>query len=253
MSSDEQVPAIFCDRKKQSTILNMIESDCTFLYDYYSRNIQRLKQVIELYEEFITVEINVLFEQSNSFCEIVLTHRGKFKEFIRQIDATEMSFPNAREKRTEDFYIIYITVQEWLLQGPKGQQFYSMVDIDAFKFYENWAPSTSGTISRMVFLKTESNTTNFLKKKIIRIFRTSKTTITRRKWMERFHTTKLLFWLNPAIQPWHSLHSRTISRPDAMQTRHKAFDKFKITWVSIRLGSFVCFYLNVDGARFTRT
>lgn len=166
MSSDEQVPAIFCDRKKQSTILNMIESDCTFLYDYYSRNIQRLKQVIELYEEFITVEINVLFEQSNSFCEIVLTHRGKFKEFIRQIDATEMSFPNAREKRTEDFYIIYITVQEWLLQGPKGQQFYSMVDIDAFKFYENWAPSTSGTISRMVFLKTESNTTNFLKKKL---------------------------------------------------------------------------------------
>lgn len=253
MSSDEQVPAIFCDRKKQSTILNMIESDCTYLYDYYSRNIQRLKQVIEFYEEFITAEINVLFEQSNSFCEIVLTHRGKFKEFIREVDATEMPLSNAREKRTEDYYIIYITVQEWLLQGPKGQQFYSMVDIDAFKFYENWASPTNGTVSRMVFSKQTHGHDDFFYISFTRIFRAIKTIITFRKWMERFQSTKLLVWLNPAIQPWHSLHSKTISRLDAMRTRHKTFDKFKITWVSLRFGSFVCFYLNVDGAQFTRT
>lgn len=141
----------FCDRKKQSTILTMIGHDCTLLYDYYHQNVERLKQVIEFYEDFITKEINALFEQSNSFIEIVLTHRTNFKDFIRNVNAVDMQLPNAFKTRTETLYVLYITVQEWLLQGPKGQQFYSMVDIDAFKFYQSWEPSSKTFAAQTVF------------------------------------------------------------------------------------------------------
>lgn len=128
----------------------MIEHDCTMLYDHYHRNKHALKQVIEFYEEFITAEMNILFEQSNSFVEIVLTHREHFKEFIRRVEGVEMQIQNGHDKRTEDYFIIHITVQEWLLQGPKGQQFYSMVDIDAFKFYQRWDPGSNRAIAQMV-------------------------------------------------------------------------------------------------------
>lgn len=151
MSNGEQVQQdIFCDRKLQTTILNMIEQDCTRLYDYYNQNKQQLKVAIEYYEEFITTEINELFERSNSFVEIVLTHGANFKEFIRNINTIDMQYQNWYDKRTEDLYVIYVTVQEWLLQGPKGQQFYSMVDIDAFKFYHQWNPSTNRTVAQTV-------------------------------------------------------------------------------------------------------
>lgn len=148
MSNEVQAQETLGDRKKQSTILTMIEHDCTLLYEYYHQNLDRLKRVIEFYEEFITMEINTLFEQSNSFVEIVLTHRTNFREFIRNVN---MQSPNAYKSRTETFYVLYITVQEWLLYGPKGQQFYSMVDIDAFKFYQSWEPSNRNLPAQTVF------------------------------------------------------------------------------------------------------
>lgn len=151
MSNEVRAQEIFCDRKKQSTILTMIEADCTLLYDYYHKNVERLRQVIEFYEEFITTEINALFEQSNSFVEIVLTHRTNFKEFIRNVNEDDMQIPNAFKCLKDFFFVIYITVQEWFLQGPKGQQFFSMVDIDAFKFYPSSEPASNTFAAQTVF------------------------------------------------------------------------------------------------------
>lgn len=145
-----QVPEMYSDRKKQTTILNMIEHDCTQMYDRYGRNKDFLKYAIECYEEFIHAEINSLFEQSNSFSQIIFTHRNHFKEFIDHIYTFDMMPTNAKQRRMEDMYIIYTTVQEWLLQGPKGHHFYTMVDIDAFKFYKNWNSAPTQIITQTV-------------------------------------------------------------------------------------------------------
>lgn len=134
---------VFCDRKKQSVILEMAKRDCIRLYNCYCRNKQYLKQAIEFYEEFITHEINTIFEHCNSLVEIDQIHKNNFVLFLRGIGVIEdgFSMPSKRRKTSEDMYVIYITVQEWLLQGLKGQQFYSIVQIDAFNFYQNYNPS----------------------------------------------------------------------------------------------------------------
>lgn len=139
----DQVPEIFFDRKKQVIILNMIEHDCIQLFGRYGGNKDRLKEVIEMYEEFIHAEINSLFDQCNSFIEIVQMHGNHFMVFMGQIDNGRKQIPMIR---TEGPFVIFITVQEWLLQGPKGHRFYTMVDIDSFKFYPNWSRSM-GTVT----------------------------------------------------------------------------------------------------------
>lgn len=99
-----------------------------------------MKQVLEYYMEFVTSEINHLFKHIKCFDEIASTHRNHFKEFIRKVDADVIQFPNFYKKRKEDLFIIYITVQEWLLNG---RQFYLTVDIDAFSFYQELIPSST--------------------------------------------------------------------------------------------------------------
>lgn len=141
---------IFRDEKKQSLILNMIEYDCTLLYDKFNYNKSRLRHSIELYEEFITTEINTLFEQSNTFVEIVLSHRTNFKEFMLDIDLDEIRLQNGHDSVTNQQFVIYITLQEWWLQGPKGQQFYLMVDIDVFRFHQNWGMNLITTEQKTV-------------------------------------------------------------------------------------------------------
>lgn len=145
MLTDEQGSVIFHDHDEWSTVLNLIGSDCAFIYDYYQQNIPQMKRVLEFYVEFITSEINHLFKLTNCFDKIAAIHRIHFKEFIRKVDANVMQLPYSH-KRTEDLYIIYISVQEWLLNG---RQFYLTVDIDAFSFYQDREPPFIGAGTQM--------------------------------------------------------------------------------------------------------
>lgn len=151
MSVDDQKVEIFFDRKKQSTLLNLIENDCGVLYDHFHHNKDRLKQIIELYEEFMTIEMNQIFELCNGFTEILLQHRQNFRGFLQNITSTvDQRYTNGvANGRIDDMFVIFITIQEWLLQGPKGQQFYLMVDIDAFRFYPHAQANAfhNGTVS----------------------------------------------------------------------------------------------------------
>lgn len=153
MSSDERLTAIFRDQNRQNFILEMIKADCQCLVKLFSK--QYLMQVFENYEEFMIQEINKLFEQCNSFDEIVLTHQGNFLAFVQyvkeNVDLYEMPTPPKRVKLTEDFYVIYITMQEWLLRGARGQHFYSMLNIDAFNFDRQFNPPITKTVALTVF------------------------------------------------------------------------------------------------------
>lgn len=135
-SNGEQVPDIISDRNKNSTILKMIENDCTQLYNYYCLNKDELKGALEVYEEFITVEINRVFETANCFNDIMIDHQMNFWTFLQSMGILNVPQPQAKRRRTDLFFVIHISVQNWLLHGQKGPQFYSMVDIDAFKYYQ---------------------------------------------------------------------------------------------------------------------
>lgn len=123
------------DRKQISIVLNLIKWDCTDLYKRFYANKTQLKQAIELYEEFMTDEINSLFQCNNNFSDIVRNHQKQFKTFIEKT-STEIlgeiiAKPNGNVADDSD-YVLFISLQEWLTQGPKGQQFCFMIDIDSF-------------------------------------------------------------------------------------------------------------------------
>lgn len=131
------------DRKQISLILNLIKIDCTDLYGKFHQIKSQLKQAIERYEEFMTNEINdTLFQCNNNFSEVVLNHRAKFSKFI--VEISEAILDNAAQQQpvpttngtTHDsgIYVLFIALQHWLVQGPKGHQFYFMIDIDSFNY-----------------------------------------------------------------------------------------------------------------------
>lgn len=118
------------NRKQISIISNLIKCDCVDLYRKFRMKKPQLKQAIECYEEFMMEEINTLFENNNSFSEIVLNHRKKFLLFIEEKanqilgDATVHQSTTNGTSIDESIYVLFISLQEWLIQGPKGQQFY---------------------------------------------------------------------------------------------------------------------------------
>lgn len=128
------------NRKQISIILNLIKRDCVDLYEKFRLKKPQLKHAIELYEEFMTQEINTLFVSSNKFSEIVLKHRDNFKMFIDK--TVEIILGDARTEETvtngisvdKSDYVMFISLQEWLIQGPKCKQFYFMIDIDSFRY-----------------------------------------------------------------------------------------------------------------------
>lgn len=123
------------DRKQISIALNLIKFDCIELYERFNADKTKLKRAIELYEEFMTEDINTLFQCNNSFSDIVLNHRNKFNTFI-DTAATEIlgdAISQLNGNFTDDsVHVLFISLQEWFLQGLKGQQFYFMLDIDSF-------------------------------------------------------------------------------------------------------------------------
>lgn len=125
------------DQKQISIILNLIKFDCTILYKKYQSKKTELKEAIELYEEFMTDEINGLFQNNTNFSDIVRNHNKKFLEFCDEI-AIEIDETTAKQnghKVDEDIYAFFISLQQWLIQGPKGgQQFFFMIDIDSFNY-----------------------------------------------------------------------------------------------------------------------
>lgn len=125
----------FNDGKRLSLIKSMLQHDCTIIYDCFQGNRIFLKMCIELYEEFIIKEINTLFENSNSFGEIVQKHQHNFEEFLqsfrREINEN-VSFRGAGNT----MYVIYVKIINWFYQGLKGQNCYTMVEIDAFDYHK---------------------------------------------------------------------------------------------------------------------
>lgn len=125
------------DRKQISLILNLIKFDCADLYRKFYQKKTALKGAIERYEEFMTIEINdSLFQCNNTFSEIVLNHRAKFTKFIEEIsDANQQTATTSKGTAHDSgIYVLYISLQHWLVQGPKGQQFCFMIDIDSFNY-----------------------------------------------------------------------------------------------------------------------
>ncbi|XP_055314184.1 double-stranded RNA-specific editase Adar-like [Sitodiplosis mosellana] len=123
------------DRKQISIALNLIKFDCIQLYKRFYAKKTQLKRAIELYEEFMSDDINTLFQCNNRFSEIVLNHQKKFQTFIEttttQIFGEEISQPN-ETVADDSVYVLFISLQEWFTQGLKGQQFCFMIDIDSF-------------------------------------------------------------------------------------------------------------------------
>lgn len=126
------------DRKQISLILNLMKIDCADLYGKFHQVKTQLKAAIERYEEFMTTEINdSLFQCNNNFSEIVLNHRAKFTKFIEEIsDSIQQQTATTLNGTAQDsgIYVLFITLQHWLVQGPKGQHFCFMIDIDSFSY-----------------------------------------------------------------------------------------------------------------------
>lgn len=123
------------DRKQVSIILNLIKLDCTELYKVFHYNKPMLKRSIEQYEEFMTIEVNAMFNINNNFSGIVISHRGNFQKFLDELCNTnaESGTETKVNGSIDDCqYAMCISLQEWLLQGAKGQQFYFLLSIDAF-------------------------------------------------------------------------------------------------------------------------
>lgn len=134
------------DRKQVSIILNLIKLDCVALYTKFHHKKPVLKRAIEQYEEFIMIEINgALFNNNNNFSDIVMNHRGNFQKFVDELFKDEVdNLTNGHGQQNgqqngqpngvigSGTYAMCISLQEWLLQGVKGQQFYFAIDIDAF-------------------------------------------------------------------------------------------------------------------------
>lgn len=125
------------NRKQIAIILSLIRSDCIALYREFGAAKTQLKSAIELYEEFMTGEVNALFQCNNNFSDIVLKHQKKFEQFVKeiliQITDKSVSLTNGSGVSSGgSVYVLFISLQEWLTQGSKGQQFYFMIDIDSF-------------------------------------------------------------------------------------------------------------------------
>lgn len=117
--------------KKSAILSAMLRNDCESLYRSFGGNKVLLKHAIERYEMFVIKEIDVLFEQSNSFSDIVINHGKNFDEFKENLgNKAPIAADNNRSRAW--VYVIIVTVKEWLLEGPKGRSFYTMVEIDAF-------------------------------------------------------------------------------------------------------------------------
>lgn len=147
------------NRKQISIILNLIKRDCVDLYGEFHLKKPQLKHAIELYEEFMTQEINTLFVSSNRFSEIVLKHRENFKEFVKSVtkeiildDGTPQETVTNGISVDGSVYVMFISLQEWLIQGPKCQQFYYMIDIDSFR-YSQRNEIRDCNIAKQVFLE----------------------------------------------------------------------------------------------------
>lgn len=128
------------DRKQISIILNLIKIDCVNLYKKFGAKETKLKQVIELYEEFMTEETNGLFQKNNKFSDIVLNHQKHFLTFLDEIpqETGELATHQDKSIADNDIYVLYISLQQWLLQGQKdSQQFYFMIDIDPFNYTQH--------------------------------------------------------------------------------------------------------------------
>lgn len=115
------------NEKQILIILSLIRSDCIKINAKFNNKKAELFKIIKKYEEFIFSEINSIFQQNNHFSGIVRQHRKNFTEFLENNCAKVTTSDDAQNNSQ---ICLHISVQEWLLQGQKGQQFRYLIDID---------------------------------------------------------------------------------------------------------------------------
>lgn len=150
------------DRKQISIILNLIRIDCIDLNKIFGKIKPQLKQAIERFEEFMTTEINdTLFQHNNNFSDIVLSHRAKFSKFIEETSKVihdngafaphQPTITQNGASHDNSINVIFVALQHWLVQGPKGQHLCFMIDIDTFN-YTQYSEFQNFAISKKVVL-----------------------------------------------------------------------------------------------------
>lgn len=112
----------------------MIRDDCIKLNAKYYNNRQHLSDIIRTYEEFIYNEINTIFKVTNRFSDIVRSHRNHFNKLFLAINCAGTNGNGDNQQIDHTKFCVHISVQEWLLQGQKGQQFQYLVDIDCLNY-----------------------------------------------------------------------------------------------------------------------
>lgn len=128
--------------KRLAMLSPMLTLDCVKLYKKFNTKKVILKKAIEDYEIFMTNELNSIFENSNSFAQIVQDHLINYNNFINKFcEEAKISdgFLNGSsngENHDQTIYAIIITLKEWYLQSDKGHYLYLMVEIDAFNLNE---------------------------------------------------------------------------------------------------------------------
>lgn len=136
------------NEKQILIILSLIRSDCVEINAKFNHKKTQLFEIIKNYEVFMFSEINSIFQQNNHFSGIVRQHRKHFIEFLENNCAVATT-SNDVQKNSQIY--VHISVQEWFLQGQKGQQFRYLIDIDCLNFDD---------------LKHEHFTVSFLKNKM---------------------------------------------------------------------------------------
>lgn len=114
-------------------IFNLIRGDCIELNAKFHNNRRSLNNIIKVYEEFIFGEINSIFRVNDEFSGIVRSHRRNFAEFLAN-NCGSSTKGHVDSTQDQSKICLHVSIQEWLLQGQRGQQFQYLVDIDCLSY-----------------------------------------------------------------------------------------------------------------------
>lgn len=139
-----------------ANLLKLIKDDCVGLQKIYYPNLSALKSAVESYEEYMTIEINSLLKADSSFgwSDVESNHKTNFNDFVERLPIrSNLNRKKPANGNASDgcFFVILISVQEWLLQAPKGEKFYFVLEINTLNFSNNSLPPishNSATVSR---------------------------------------------------------------------------------------------------------
>lgn len=137
-------------------IFNLIRGDCIKLNEKYCNDRRSLIDIIRVYEEFIFGEINSIFRVNNDFSGIVRCHRQNFDAFL----ANNCGPPNDTPGKSK--FCVHVSIQEWLIQGQRGQQFQYLVDVDCLDNPQQMQSGANLTVLCFEHLRLQLNESDWL-------------------------------------------------------------------------------------------